>query len=72
VSFAQVLREVIEEDDGLVLHLSAYERWIAASDEPGGKTAGAWAAIRERSRKIAAVAGAFLALARRRSGSECL
>jgi len=71
VSFAELLREVIEEDDGLVLHLSAYERWIAVSGEPGGKSAGPWAAIRERSRKIAEVAGAFLALARTRSGSRC-
>lgn len=64
MSFAEVLRGVIEEDDGLVLHLSAYERWITGSQESGGETAGLRAAIRERSRKIAGVAGAFFALVR--------
>lgn len=66
MSFAEVLRGVIEEDDGLVLHLSAYERWIATTQGPGGRTAGFRAAIRRRSRKIAEVVGALLAPARKK------
>jgi len=68
LSFSKVLREVLEEDDGLVLHLCAYERMIAASPEPGGWTAGLGERIQKRSRMILEGVSAFFALARRRSG----
>jgi hypothetical protein len=59
LSFSSVLREAIEQDDGLVLHLSTYQRMHADPGPAGGRTAGLWERIQARSRKILAVAGAL-------------
>lgn len=59
MSFSNVLREAIEQDDGLVLRLSILERMHADRDESGGQTAGLWGRIQARSRKILAAVGAL-------------
>jgi len=68
LSFSKVLREVIEQDDGVVLRLASVERMIASHGPSGGNSAGLRARIQERSRTIAAWVGAFLASARTRRG----
>lgn len=59
VSFSNLLREAIEQDDGLVLRLSTYQRMHAGPKEPGGWTAGLWDRIQARSRKILAAVAAL-------------
>ncbi|MEZ4330229.1 MAG: hypothetical protein R3F35_00605 [Myxococcota bacterium] len=61
MSFSNVLREAIEQDDGLVLRLSTYQRMHADRNEAGGQTAGLWGRIQARSRKILAAAVALCA-----------
>jgi hypothetical protein len=52
MSFSKVLTDVMEEDDGLILRLSAYERMMESHPERSGWTARWDAAIQNRSRKI--------------------
>jgi hypothetical protein len=59
VSFSNVLREAIEQGDGLVLRLSTYQRMHADHNEAGGQTAGLWGRIQARSRMILAAVGAL-------------
>lgn len=61
MEFSSVLRERIEADDGLVLHLSTWQRMRASRSESGGKAAGPWGRIQARSRKIMAAVGAIFA-----------
>ncbi len=50
--FSQVLADAMEQDGGLVLRLSAYERMMESNPERSGWTARWDEAIRNRSRKI--------------------
>lgn len=61
MDFSNVLRERIEQDDGLVLHLSTYQRMRASRQASGGKAAGFWGRIQARSRMILAAVGASFA-----------
>ncbi len=61
MEFSNVLRERIEGDDGLVLHLSTYQRMRASRGASGGKAAGPWGRIQARSRMILAAVGAIFA-----------
>ena len=61
VEFSNVLSERIEQDDGLVLHLSTYQRMRASRLGSGGKAAGLWGRIQARSRMILAAVGATFA-----------
>lgn len=58
VRFSNVLREAIEQDDGLVLHLATFARMHATPVGLGGETAGLWGRIQARSRKILAAVAA--------------
>jgi len=69
--FQAVLRETIEQDDGVVLRLIAYQTFSASRPETGGRTAGGRGRIGKRSRMIAQRIVAFFAAARTRSGT-CL
>ncbi|MBY0401790.1 hypothetical protein K2X89_15970 [Myxococcota bacterium] len=55
------MRERLEQDDGLVLRLSTYQRMRASRRESGGKAAGWWGRIQARSRMILAAVGASFA-----------
>ena len=59
MSFSSVLREVIEQDDGLVLHLSSFQGLHAIRQDAGGVTAGFWRRMKRRSRMILAAVGAL-------------
>lgn len=66
-TFARVLRERLEADDGVVLRLSTYRRMHAERDRPGGWTAGLRRALATRSRMIR---NAVAALGRRTNEQE--
>lgn len=52
MKFSEVLAEAVEQEGGLVLRLSAYERMIESHPERGGWAARWGATIQNRSRKI--------------------
>ncbi|MFK7898851.1 MAG: hypothetical protein AB8G23_23680 [Myxococcota bacterium] len=52
MTFGKVLAEVMEEDDGLVLRLSAFERMVESRPDARGWTARWDESIQNRSRKI--------------------
>ncbi len=59
MSFSNVLREVLEQDDGLVLRLSTYQGMMASQSQARGDSEGLWGRMRARSRMILAAVGAF-------------
>lgn len=59
MSFSNVLREVFEQDDGLVLRLSTYQTMIASQPRNRGDSEGLWGRVRARSRMILAAVGGF-------------
>lgn len=61
MSFDRVLRDVIEEDDGLLLRVTAYQRMMEARPAPRGWAARTLDALRRRSWKIFATKGGRVA-----------
>jgi len=53
MSFERILRDVMEEDNGLILRVTAYERMMEAREPRRGWTARTLAALARRSGKIA-------------------
>lgn len=52
MTFAGVLRDIIEKDDGLILRVASYERMVAQREKRRGWSERFWGALVRRSRKI--------------------
>ena len=52
MTFARMLTDVIEKDNGLILRVTAYERMIGEREESLGWPARVFEALKRRSRKI--------------------
>jgi hypothetical protein len=52
MTFARLLRDVIEEDNGLILRVTAYEKMMGQREKPRGWSEWLFDALARRSRKI--------------------
>ena len=52
MSFARVLRDVIDEDNGLLLRVTAHERMLREKEKSLGWSERVFEALKRRSRKI--------------------
>jgi len=69
MSFAQVLSNVIEEDDGTLLRVTVVERMMEAREAPRGRSARFFDGLRRRSGKITSWARRLLGAPDGRNGT---
>ena len=65
MKFAQVLRDAIEEDNGLILRIAAFEQMVGSREQATGWSRRLLAVLIERSRKIVGMQRLMGALKRR-------